>query len=199
MFDSSALLDAMREEEALLEGHFLLSSGLHSDRYFQCARFLQHPELAAKAAQTLAKTLTKLEPQLVIGPAMGAVTFSYEVGRALGLRAFWTERVDGIMAVRRGFRIEPGERVVVVEDVLTTGGSAREVVRVIEEHGGKVVAAASLVNRSGGNPFDDLGIPLVALADVQAKSWNPKECPMCAAGEPVVKPGSRPGLTQSGS
>lgn len=199
MFDSGSLLEAMRAEEALLEGHFLLSSGLHSDRYFQCARFLQHPQLAGKAAETLARTLSKLEPELVVGPAMGAVTFSYEVGRALGLRAFWTEREDGLMTVRRGFQVKPGERIVVVEDVLTTGGSAREVVRVLEELGGKVVAAACLVNRSGGNPFDDLNIPLVALADVQARSWRADECPMCAAGETAVKPGSRPGLTQSGS
>lgn len=199
MLDSGSLLDAMREQEALLEGHFLLSSGLHSDRYFQCARFLQHPELAGKAAATLARTLSKLEPELVVGPAMGAVTFSYEVGRALGLRAFWTERQDGLMCVRRGFAVKPGERIVVVEDVLTTGGSAREVVRVLEDLGGKVVGAACLVNRSGGNPFEDLNIPLVALADVQARSWNAKECPMCATGDPVVKPGSRPGASQTGS
>ena len=172
MMDSATLLDAMRDKSALLEGHFLLSSGLHSDRYFQCARFLQYPDLAGKAAETLARKLSKLDPEVVIGPAMGAVTFSYEVGRALGLRAFWTEREDGIMAVRRGFAVKKGERVVVVEDVLTTGGSAREVVRVIEGLGGKVVAAACLVNRSGGSPFEDLNIPLVALADVQARSWR---------------------------
>ena len=199
MMDSATLLDAMRDKSALLEGHFLLSSGLHSDRYFQCARFLQYPDLAGKAAETLARTLSKLDPEVVIGPAMGAVTFSYEVGRALGLRAFWTEREDGIMAVRRGFAVKKGERVVVVEDVLTTGSSAREVVRVIEGLGGKVVAAACLVNRSGGSPFEDLNIPLVALADVQARSWRSEECPLCLTGEPAVKPGSRPGLTQAGN
>ena len=126
-------------------------------------------------------------------PAMGAVTFSYEVGRACGTRAIFTERKDGLMTLRRGFHIEPGERVLVVEDVLTTGGSAREVIRVIEELGGKVVVAACLVNRSGGNPFEDLDIPLVALADVQARVWNPNECPLCQDGDQAVKPGSRPG------
>ena len=125
---------------------------------------------------------------------MGAVTFSYEVGRALGTRAIFTERKEGEMCLRRGFEIEPGTRVVVVEDVLTTGGSAREVIRVIQGLGGVVVAAACLVNRSGGNPFLDLNIPLVALADVQARSWHANECPLClSSGEPAVKPGSRPG------
>lgn len=191
--DSRALLDSMRAKSALLEGHFELSSGLHSDRYFQCALFLQYPEEAAAAASSLARVLGEQKPDLVVGPAMGAVTFSYEVGRALGTRAIFTERKDGEMCLRRGFSIEPGTRIVVVEDVLTTGGSAREVIRVVEALGAKVVAAACLVNRSGGNPFLDLGIPLVALADVQARSWQPKECPLCLTGEAAVKPGSRPG------
>lgn len=191
--DSGLLLEKMREEGALLEGHFELSSGLHSDRYFQCARFLQDPKMSASAAESLARVIAEQKPDVVVGPAMGAVTFSYEVGRALGLRAFWTERKDGLMCVRRGFEVKPGQRIVVVEDVLTTGGSAREVIRVLEDLGGKVVAAACLVNRSGGNPFEDLSIPLVSLADVQARSWNPNECPLCLGGEKAVKPGSRPG------
>lgn len=192
MMDSGSLLDSMRQKSALLEGHFQLSSGLHSDRYFQCALFLQYPDEAASAAESLARILKEQKPDLVVGPAMGAVTFSYEVGRALGTRAIFTERKDGEMCVRRGFSIEPGSRIVVVEDVLTTGGSAREVIRVIEALGGRVVAAACLVNRSGGNPFEDMGIPLVALADVQARSWQAKECPLCLGGDSVVKPGSRP-------
>jgi len=124
------------------------------------------------------------------------VTFSYEVGRVLGTRAIFTERKDGEMCLRRGFEVETGTRVVVVEDVLTTGGSAREVIRVIQGLGGVVVAAACLVNRSGGNPFADLDIPLVALADVQARSWRAEECPLCqSSDEPAVKPGSRPGIS----
>jgi len=199
MLDSTGLLESMRAKEALLEGHFELSSGLHSDRYFQCALFLQHPAEAGAAAETLARLLREREVEVVVGPAMGAVTFSYEVGRACGTRALFTERKEGMMTLRRGFRIEPGERVLVVEDVLTTGGSAREVIRVIQELGGKVVAAACLVNRSGGNPFEDLDIPLVALADVQARVWNPADCPLCKGGDVAVKPGSRPGqVAESG-
>ncbi len=198
MLNSGDLLESMRAKGALLEGHFQLSSGLHSDRYFQCALFLQHPEEAAGASETLARTLRAQHPDLVVGPAMGAVTFSYEVGRALGTRAIFTERKDGEMCLRRGFEIEADQKIVVVEDVLTTGGSAREVIRLLESLGGKVVAAACLVNRSGGNPFQDLGIPLVSLADVQARSWSPAECPLCLSGEPAVKPGSRPGEKTEG-
>ena len=195
MMDSSALLESMRAKGALLEGHFELSSGMHSDRYFQCALFLQHPEEAGQAAATIARLVKEQGVEVVVGPAMGAVTFSYEVGRACGTRALFTERKDGEMTLRRGFTIEPGERVLVVEDVLTTGGSAREVIRVLEGLGGKVVAAACLVNRSGGNPFEDLNIPLMALADVQARVWNANDCPLCAGGDVAVKPGSRPGQT----
>ncbi len=193
MLDSNGLLESMRAKAALLEGHFELSSGMHSDRYFQCALFLQHPDEAGQAAETIARLVKERGVQVVVGPAMGAVTFSYEVGRACGTRALFTERRDGEMTLRRGFKLEPGERVLVVEDVLTTGGSAREVIRVIEGLGGKVVAAACLVNRSGGNPFEDMDIPLMALADVQARVWNPGDCPLCQGGDQAVKPGSRPG------
>lgn len=199
MLDSTGLLASMREKGALLEGHFELSSGMHSDRYFQCALFLQHPDEAAQAAETIARLAKDRDVEVVVGPAMGAVTFAYEVGRACGTRALFTERKDGMMTLRRGFRIEPGERVLVVEDVLTTGGSAREVIRVLEGLGGKVVAAACLVNRSGGNPFEDMDIPLIALADVEARVWNPADCPLCIAGDPVTKPGSRPGQASASS
>ena len=191
--DSATLLESMREKQALLEGHFELSSGLHSDRYFQCALFLQDPVEAGAAAQSIARIVKDRDIDVVVGPAMGAVTFSYEVGRACGTRALFTERKDGEMVLRRGFTLAKGERVLVVEDVLTTGGSAREVILVLESLGAKVVAAGCLVNRSGGNPFEDLGIPLVALADVEARTWNPNECPLCASGDKAVKPGSRPG------
>jgi len=191
--DSATLLESMRAKKALLEGHFELSSGLHSDRYFQCALFLQYPKESGAAAQSIARVVKELNIDVVVGPAMGAVTFSYEVGRACGTRALFTERKEGEMALRRGFSLEEGERVLVVEDVLTTGGSAREVILVLESLGAKVVSAACLVNRSGGNPFQDMGIPLVSLSDVEARTWQPAECPLCAAGGKAVKPGSRPG------
>jgi orotate phosphoribosyltransferase len=191
--DSATLLESMRAKSALLEGHFELSSGLHSDRYFQCALFLQYPEDAGNAALSIARVVRGLNIDVVVGPAMGAVTFSYEVGRACGTRALFTERKDGEMVLRRGFSFKKGERVLVVEDVLTTGGSAREVIAVIESLGAKVVSAGCLVNRSGGNPFEDLNIPLVSLADVEARTWKPSECPLCATGDKAVKPGSRPG------
>jgi orotate phosphoribosyltransferase len=191
--DSVTLLESMRSKQALLEGHFELSSGLHSDSYFQCALFLQYPEEAGAAALSIARVVKELDIQVVVGPAMGAVTFSYEVGRACGTRALFTERKNGEMTLRRGFSFAKGERVLVIEDVLTTGGSAREVILVLEGLGAKVVMAGCLVNRSGGNPFEDLGIPLVALATVDARTWQPEECPLCASGNKAVKPGSRPG------
>ncbi len=192
--NADRVLDLCRESEALLEGHFLLSSGRHSDQYFQCARLLMEPARAEQLARALAEAVQP-EVDVVVGPALGAVVWAHEVARALGVRALFTERVDGAMALRRGFRLEPGERVLVVEDVLTTGGSAREVLRVLRGLGAKPVAVGSIVNRSGGNPFAIDGLPLFALAGVKAKSWAPGECPLCASGSagPAVKPGSRPG------
>ncbi|MCE9595488.1 MAG: orotate phosphoribosyltransferase [Planctomycetes bacterium] len=196
------VLELFKKSGAMLEGHFLLSSGRHSDRYFQCALLLAHPKLADELARSLAAKLPQ-NIDLVIGPAMGAVTWSYEVGRALGLRAFFTERAgagkEAPMELRRGFKIEPGERVLVVEDVLTTGGSAREVLEVIKKLGGVPVAVASIVNRSGQkNPFEQDGLPYVALAEVKVESWDASGCPLCASktAGPAIKPGSRPGAAQ---
>ena len=195
------VLELLRESEALLEGHFELSSGKHSDRYFQCAKVLQYPNRARELAAGLAEALTALpEPvQVVVGPAMGAVVWSFAVAEELGVRSLFTERKDGGMVLRRGFSLEPGERVLVVEDALTTGGSAREAIRALEEAGGNVVAVGSVVNRSGGNPFEVVGeglskaLPLFALCDVEAQTFEPSECPLCAAGGHAIKPGSRPG------
>jgi orotate phosphoribosyltransferase len=184
------VFDHLRATDALLEGHFELSSGLHSDRYFQCALVLSEPARAEALARAFAEKVD-VEFDTVVGPAMGAVVWAQEVGRALGKRALFTERKDGEMCLRRGFSFRPGERVLLVEDVLTTGGSAKEVIRVLEAHGARVVACGSLVNRSGGNPFEALGLPLYELVRVEVQTWQPDACPLCAAGDAAVKPGSR--------
>lgn len=188
--DDATVLDHLRETGALLEGHFELSSGLHSDRYFQCALVLAEPWRAEALARGFAEKVD-VEFDTVVGPAMGAVVWAQEVGRALNKRALFTERKDGTMCLRRGFSFEPGERVLLVEDVLTTGGSAKEVIEVLKEHGAEVVACGSLVNRSGGNPFEELGLPLYELVRVDVQTWDPSECPLCAAGDVAIKPGSR--------
>jgi orotate phosphoribosyltransferase len=191
--DQARVIELLRESGGMLEGHFELSSGNHSDRYFQCAKVLQHPERAAELARGIAEAVREHDVEVVVGPAMGAVVWSYAVAAALGVRSLFTERVDGAMTLRRGFHLDPGERVLVVEDALTTGGSAREAMRVVEEAGAVVVGVASIVNRSGGNPFESDGLPLFALCEVEAQLWQPAGCPRCAEGSPAVKPGSRPG------
>lgn len=192
------VLELCRASGALLEGHFQLSSGLHSDRYFQCALLLSDPRRAGALAEALAPRTPPAE--LVVGPALGAVVWAHEMGRALGLPAFFTERLDGRMSLRRGFRIEPGTRVLVVEDVLTTGGSAREVIALLRELGAEPVGVAALVNRSGrANPFEDEDLPLACLAEAEVRTWPPEACPLCASGErgPALKPGSRPSAARA--
>jgi orotate phosphoribosyltransferase len=188
--ETEEVLAHFRETGALLEGHFLLSSGLHSDRYFQCALVLCEPARADALARAFAAKVTT-EVDCVVGPAMGAVVWAQEVGRALGKRALFTERQNGVMTLRRGFAFRPGERVLLVEDVLTTGGSAREVIEVLDAHGAKVVACGALLNRSGGNPFEDRGLPLTELVRAEVQVFEPEDCPLCAAGSTAVKPGSR--------
>ena len=190
---AQALEQQLRQEDALLRGHFRLSSGLHSDTYVQCARFLRRPELAAPAAAALAARLRAagLTPDVVVGPAMGGVVMGYELARQLGVPGIFTERdAEGQMALRRGFTIAPGEKVVIAEDVVTTGKSTLEVARVLRELGAEVLAVASLIDRTGGK--GGLDFPHVALLPVVAATFAPESCPMCAAGLPVVKPGSRP-------
>ncbi|MCB9914684.1 MAG: orotate phosphoribosyltransferase [Planctomycetes bacterium] len=196
--DTETVLEHFRATGALLEGHFELSSGLHSDRYFQCALVLCEPWRAEALARAFAAKV-ETEVDVVVGPAMGAVVWAHEVGRALGKRALFTERKDGVMSLRRGFGFRPGERVLLVEDVLTTGGSAREVIEVVEAHGAQVVACGCLVNRSGKNPFADLGLPLTELVRLEVQTWEPSACPRCAEGSPAVKPGSRTVATGGGA
>lgn len=189
--DPQEVFEHFRATGAMLEGHFQLSSGLHSDRYFQCALVLSHPERAEALARAFAEKIGSLEVDCVVGPALGAVVWAQEIGRALGVRALFTERQNGEMCLRRGFELSRGERVLLVEDVLTTGGSAREVMAVLEERGAEIVAAGCLLNRSGGNPFEDRGLPLIELVSATVAVYPPDECPLCAQGSQAVKPGSR--------
>lgn len=183
------ILQIFRQHQALLEGHFVLSSGLHSDRYIQCALVLQHPAVAAQLGRELATKLGDTGASVVVAPALGGILVAHEVARALGLRALFTERQDGRMVLRRGFSLAPEEPVLVVEDVITTGGSTRETVAAVERAGGKVVAAGSLVDRSGGGA--DLGLPRAALLTLTVQNYQPDQCPLCRKGVPAVKPGSR--------
>jgi orotate phosphoribosyltransferase len=190
MMTENEILDIFRKHSALLEGHFVLSSGLHSDRYIQCALVLQHPEAAGQFCAQLAAKLNLLGATVVAAPALGGVIVSYEVARALGVRALFTERQDGVMTLRRGFSFVHGEPTLVVEDVVTTGRSTRETIAAVEQAGGKVVGAGSLIDRSGGKV--DLGVPRAALVTLDVKTYNPSDCPLCKSGTPAVKPGSRP-------
>jgi orotate phosphoribosyltransferase len=181
-------LDDFIETGALLTGHFRLSSGLHSDRYLQCARLLMWPDRAERAGRELASKLSEFSPQAVVSPALGGIVVGQEVARALGLRALFAERRDGAFTLRRGFALGPGERVAVVEDVFTTGGSTREVCRAVEAAGGKVVAVGSLVDR--GLAADAFDVPARSLLSVNAPVWPETGCPLCARGVPVEAPGS---------
>jgi orotate phosphoribosyltransferase len=185
--DRSAVLDLFRASGALHEGHFRLSSGLHSGAYLQSALVLQHPAHAEALGRALADRVRATHPTVVMSPALGGLIIGHEVARSLGVRAIFAERIDGTLTLRRGFSLTPDDRVVVVEDVVTTGLSTRETIAVAT--GSTVVAAASIIDRSGRG--GDLPVPLHALADYVVTNYEPAECPMCAAGEPVTKPGSR--------
>ena len=183
------VLEIYQKTGALLTGHFLLSSGLHSERYLQSALVLQQPDIATRLCAALAEHFRNSSIEAVIAPALGGVFVSHETARALGVRALFAERVNGELTLRRGFTIKPGERVLVVEDVITTGKSTRETIEVVKKAGGVAVAAASLVDRSGGKA--DLGVPYKALVTLEVPSFTALECPMCKAGSTPVKPGSR--------
>ena len=175
---------------ALLKGHFQLTSGLHSDRYIQCALLLAQPREAEAACAALADKLADTRPQLVIGPALGGVIVAHEVATRLGVPNFFAERKDGPMSLRRGFAVQPGTRVVVVEDVVTTGGSVMEVVKLVQAAGAEVVGLGSLVCRARKSPFT---LRYESLLELPIDSWDPAECPLCKQGSVCVKPGSRPG------
>ena len=184
------ILKIFRDHSALLEGHFILSSGLHSDRYVQCALVLQYPQVAEQLCSELAAKLRHLRVTTVAAPALGGVIVAHEVARALGARALFAERQEGAMTLRRGFSLKAGEPTLVVEDVITTGGSTRETMSCVEQAGGTVLGVGALIDRSGGTA--DLGVPKAALLTLTIRNFGPADCPLCKSGIPVIKPGSRP-------
>jgi len=185
----STVVEQFRHAGALLEGHFRLTSGLHSPGYLQCALVLQHPREAEAYGVALAERLRDLGARTVLSPALGGIVIGQEVGRALGIRAIFAERVDGTLMLRRGFSLDPDETVVVIEDVVTTGGSTRETIEVARAAGARVVGAGAIIDRGGG--LQRLDVPFHALAELSLPTYEPASCPLCLAGQPVVKPGSR--------
>lgn len=190
---SKDVLDRFTQLGALLEGHFRLSSGLHSPSYLQCALVLQHPAeaeaLGRALAEALAARLGGVRPTAVLSPALGGLIIGHEVARALGVRAIFAERAEGVLTLRRGFDLGPADRVVIIEDVLTTGGSTRETMEVAKQRGAEVVAAGAVINRSGSaSPVD---VAFAALAALTPPTYKPDACPLCEKGMPVTKPGSR--------
>ena len=192
---ADTVLDLFRSTGAYLQGHFRLTSGLHSGEYLQCALVLRHPASAEQLGRMLAAELHKLTGEkigLVVSPALGGLIIGHEVARALGTPFLFTERDPETrkMLLRRGFTIEPGETAVVVEDVITTGGSTQDVVQTLQAAGARVLAAGSIIDRSGGRA--EVGVPRTALATLQVQAFQPETCPLCQRGVPLVKPGSRP-------
>jgi orotate phosphoribosyltransferase len=187
--NAEQVIDQFRATGALLEGHFQLSSGLHSTVYLQCALVLQFPERAEAFGRAIAEAFQGQGIQLVASPAIGGIVIGHEVARALGARFVWTEREAGQMTLRRGFTIAPGEKTLIVEDVITTGGSTRDTIEAVRRAGADVLAAASIIDRSGGSV--DVGVPLTSLASLRVLSVESSVCDACKLGEPVVKPGSR--------
>ncbi len=184
------IIQIFKKEKALLSGHFLLSSGLHSPNYMQCALVLQKPWIAEKLCRELAKKLSKYKASVVVGPALGGMIVSYELGRAMKLRSIFAERQDHTFTLRRGFSVKKGERVIAVEDVITTGKSVHEVIDLLESEGAKIAAVASLVDRSGGQACFQQDF--ISILSMDIKTYKPDSCPLCREGKiPLTKPGSR--------
>ena len=181
------MIEILKETDALLEGHFLLSSGKHSNRYVQCAKVLRYPDKAEQILKPVAEKLKEMDIDVLVGPAMGGIIVAYELGRQLGLEAIFTERVDNIMALRRGFEIKEGSKVVICEDVVTTGKSSMEVKELLESMGAKVVAIASIIDRTSSK----LELDVISSLRVDIDTYDKEDCPLCKAGIEVVKPGSR--------
>lgn len=183
------VIEVFKHAGALLEGHFILSSGLHSSVYLQCAIALQSPAVAARFGEAIAHEFRGNLISTVASPAIGGLIIGYEVARQLGVRFIWTEREQGTMTLRRGFAVSAGERILVVEDVITTGGSTRDTIKAIENHGAKVIGAASIIDRSGGSA--DVGVPRFSLVTLSVQTFEPAACEACARGDVAIKPGSR--------
>ncbi len=189
MNSKNEYFDLLIESEALLEGHFILTSGLHSNKYIQCALALQWPDKCIKLAEGIIKLFNKSRIDTVIGPALGGITIAYEIGRQLNAKAIFTERVDGKATLRRGFHISKGERVLIVEDVVTTAGSALEVANVVESYGGDIIGISSIVDRRPDKK--PIKYDFKSLVSLDVPVYNPEDCPLCKQGVPLVKPGSR--------
>ncbi len=189
MLTQGEILEIFKKTGALLSGHFLLTSGLHSPAYFQCAKVLQYPKYAQQLCGRLAEGFGDRRIELVIAPAIGGIVVACEVGRALDVRTIFAEREAGRMTLRRGFEIFPGEKALVVEDVITTGGSVQEVIEAVEANGGEIVGVGCLVDRSGGKAR--FNVPLDSLAQMEVVTYQPQQCPLCAKGIELAKPGSR--------
>lgn len=187
------LMQILTKTGAYQSGHFKLSSGLHSGNYIQCSQLLKFPRIAEKVCAEIGELFKDENIEMVVGPAIGGILVAYEVGRALNVPAIFAERENGVMTLRRGFHVEPGTRCLVTEDVLTTGGSAQEVVELLQSKGAEVVAATSIIDRTPGNTIK-LKVPFKSLIQLSFPTHNPEECPMCKEGMPIQKPGSRPGI-----
>lgn len=182
------MIEILKETDALLEGHFLLSSGKHSNRYVQCAKVLRYPDKAAEILRPVAEKLKTMDIDILVGPAMGGILVAYELGRQIGKEAIFSERVDNIMQLRRGFEVKPGMKVVICEDVVTTGKSSMEVKELLESMGAQVLAIASIIDRTN----DTIPLPLISSLRVDIDTFDPETCPLCKDGtNPPVKPGSR--------
>ncbi|GAA3644942.1 orotate phosphoribosyltransferase [Asaccharospora irregularis] len=182
------VIDILKKSDALLEGHFLLSSGKHSNRYVQCAKVLRFPEYAEKVLRTVVEQIKDLNIDLVVGPAMGGVIVSYELGRQLGKETVFTERKDGEMQLRRGFEVKKGAKIIIAEDVVTTGKSTIETKKALEELGGEVIGVACIANRTN----DDIGMPIYSAIKLEIQVHDANNCPLCKEGKiELVKPGSR--------
>lgn len=189
MLTKKMIKEILEGTEVLQSGHFLLTSGKHSNKYMQCAKIFQHPDISAEIAKDLAEKFDGYDIDIVIGPAVGGIILAYEVARQLEVMALFAERENGEMTLRRGFEIKPGSRVLVVEDVITTGGSVKEVIDVVRKAGGEVVGVAAVVDRSGGKALFD--VPFKSAMKIKIDTFEPEECPMCKSGSLAVKPGSR--------
>lgn len=181
------LEEMLKETEAFLEGHFLLSSGKHSDGYVQCAKLLMYPDKAEKAVKLIVEKLKDIDFDIVVGPAMGGVIVSYELGRQTGKPSIFVEREDGSMKLRRGFAIEKGQKVLIAEDVVTTGKSSYEAIKVVEDNGGEVIGIGCIVDRSSG----DIKYPIYSGVKLNINTYEKEDCPLCKESIPIVKPGSR--------
>ncbi len=191
MLTQERVMEILKEAGVLLEGHFRLTSGKHSNQYLQCAKIFRNTKYSEELCSALAEEFQGQGIEVVIGPALGAVQMTYEVSRWLKCENFFAERENGVMTLRRGFAFRPGQKVLVVEDVVTTGGSVREVMNIVREQGGEIVGVGAIVDRTGGKV--DFGVPFHAVISLDVESWEPEDCPLCKAGAPApIKPGSRP-------